>query len=553
MQTGQLKWLRFIQHSLGLRLLVIFSVVILGLLLFYAQLYLSFSRDILEETVRVSAYRGGDLVQKALYNFMLENDRANLAEIITNIGNEPGVQRIRIYNKDGIIKFSNNSAELGNQVDMQAEACFACHSKENPSRVLPVEDQSRIFRSASGQRVLGLIIPVYNEASCYRAPCHAHPETQSVLGVLDVQMSLAELDAAIANQRRYVYGISLVFLVGGFILIGLIIYFSIDRPIRTLITGTERLGAGELSHRIPLSRSDELGVLARSFNSMAQNLEEAYRELKNWSQMLEQRVQEKTQELEAIHQEIVRVERMASLGKMAATVAHELNNPLSGIVNYARLLERQIRRAWPEDVPLDPAIWEELAFIRNEALRCGEIVKNLLVFARGSRMNIQTCHLSEIIDRALKLVRHHLELAKVRTRVQLSLTSDKLECDPDQILQVLVALMVNAIEAMPRGGELTVEAHHPDRVPQKLLLMVRDTGVGIPESIRDKIFEPFVSTKQDGRGVGLGLAVVYGIVQRHHGRIWVTSREGQGTTFFIELPLSQSNRESSFKSEGDQP
>ena len=553
MKPGCLKWMQFIQHSLGLRLLVIFSIVILGLLLFYARLYLSFSREILEATVRVSAYRGGDLVQKALYKFMLENDRANLAEIITNIGNEPGVQRIRIYNKDGIIKFSNNSVELGDQVDMQTEACFACHSKENPSRVLPVEDQSRIFRSPSGKRVLGLIIPVYNEASCYRAPCHAHPETQSVLGVLDVQMSLAELDAAIANQRQYVYQISLVFLIGGFVLIGLIIYFSIDRPIRTLIMGTERLGAGELSYRIPLSRSDELGVLAGSFNTMARNLEAAYRELKNWSQMLEKRVQEKTRELEAIHQEIVQVERMASLGKMAATVAHELNNPLSGIVNYARLLERQIRRRWPKEVPPDSAIFEELAFIRNEALRCGEIVKNLLVFARGSRMNIQPCHLSEIIDRALKLVGHHLKLAKVRIRVQLCLKADKLECDPDQMLQVLVALIVNAIEAMPRGGELTITAQHPGRVSEKLLLTLRDTGVGIPEAIRDKIFEPFVSTKPNGKGVGLGLAVVYGIIQRHRGRIWVTSRVGQGTTFFIELPLVQSHRRLPVKSEGDQP
>jgi two-component system NtrC family sensor kinase len=245
-------------------------------------------------------------------------------------------------------------------------------------------------------------------------------------------------------------------------------------------------------------------------------------------------VQEKTDELERIHQQMMQVEKAASLGKMAATVAHELNNPLSGIITYAKLIARRLRGQLPESGERT-AMLDDLELIRSESMRCGKIVRDLLTYARESKPEFQPVHLHEVVEHALKLVAHHTQLEQVETQTDLRLADDTVVCDREQIVQALIALMVNAVEAMPQGGRLvlsTWEAAGAERV----CLGVSDTGIGIPPDLKERIFDPFFSTKSETKGVGLGLAVVYGIVQRHEGTISVTSAPGAGTTFTIEIP-----------------
>jgi two-component system NtrC family sensor kinase len=269
---------------------------------------------------------------------------------------------------------------------------------------------------------------------------------------------------------------------------------------------------------------------------MARSLSKADAELREWSRTLEDRVSEKTAEIEAMNRQIIQVERTASLGRMAATVAHELNNPLSGILTYARVIARKLERDMPEGEARD-RVFEELELIRTESMRCGRIVKDLLTYARESPHEFKEESLHELIHRVVSLAGHHMELGSVEVDLLLDLVNDTVVCDGDQIVQALLALTINAVEAMPGGGQLTIRtAPGESNQEDEVLLVVEDTGTGIPDAIRGRIFDPFFSTKEDTSGVGLGLAVVYGIVSRHGGRIRVESDPGRGTSFLIELP-----------------
>ncbi len=537
-----------IWKSLSFKLFLVLMSIMIILFILYASLCSTLQKHIYEETIRTSAYRTSDVIKKSLYRLMLSNQRDELYYTLKLIGGEPGIERIRIYNKKGEIKYSTDSIEIGQTVNMSAEACYLCHTANKPLKRLKQEQKSRIYKSDRGYRVMGLINPIRNAPECSNQLCHAHNSRQVFLGILDVQMSLENLDQAVARARRTVVGSSFAFLLVSLILFAGLIYLVIYKPIQKLELGTVSLAMGDLDYRIQMEREDELGMLARSFNHMADNLKRAYTELKSWSQRLEARIQEKTEQLERMHRGMLQVEKMASLGKMAASVAHELNNPLAGIVTYSKLLEKRISRYWQDGAEKEKVL-KELALIRSESLRCGNIVSNLLVFSRGRSPRFQPCSIPDIVQRALGIVRHHLELANIKVNVRFDSHEIMLDCDSDQIIQALVALIVNAVEAMPEGGTLDINAGLAPDDPEKVLLRISDTGIGIPEEIRDKIFEPFFSTKKEQKGVGLGLAVVYGIIQHHRGKIRVESRVGEGATFFIELPLHASSEHQNTENE----
>jgi two-component system NtrC family sensor kinase len=294
---------------------------------------------------------------------------------------------------------------------------------------------------------------------------------------------------------------------------------------------------------------DEVGDLARSFNNMSLQLRAANEQIVAWAKTLEDRVEEKTKELRSAHDHILHVEKMASLGKMAAVVAHEVNNPLSGILTYAKLLRKWVASDQIVHEKREDAI-QSLELIAAESRRCGELIKNLLCLSRSAPMNVQSTDLQQVIDRSLLLVRHQLELAGIDLQLKFADDLPRVPCDPEQIEQVLVALIMNAIDAMPHGGNLWIETglshtglnhtglNHTglNHDETEVNIQVRDDGSGIASDVLPQIFEPFMTTKETGRGVGLGLAISRGIVERHQGRIEVQSELGQGTTFTVTLP-----------------
>ena len=282
---------------------------------------------------------------------------------------------------------------------------------------------------------------------------------------------------------------------------------------------------------------DEFARLGEAFNQMAQDLNAARQEVTQWSQKLEDKVVEKTEELGRAQRQVLHMEKMASLGKLSATVAHELNNPLSGVLTYARLVRRELTEQ-PVAADVREELTRYLILIEKECSRCGAIVRNLLLFARRTGVTMAPLDLNEIVERSLMLVRHHLEISGVKLHCELLSGDREIVADGGQLQQALVALLVNSVEAM-KGldgqGELSVRLKGSDHEVQ---IDIADNGMGIPAEVLPQIFDPFFSTKEaeNGNGVGLGLSVVYGIVQQHGGQIDVDSTVGQGTVFRVRLP-----------------
>jgi two-component system NtrC family sensor kinase len=520
-------------HSASARLLapLLFTIVVV----FSIYAFLSFRAISQEwnESVYSYARKFGELVKRATNHGMLVNRSEDVQYVVQLVASSPGIEALNIYNKQGIVAFSHDPAKVGQKVDLQAEACVVCHDKTAPLKAVNTEKRTRVYRNSAGRRVFGVIEPIENEPSCARSGCHAPVAEQSILGIMDVQMSLEPLDLALADARKRSLWLTIAVML--MVSAGTIafVYRIVRRPVMKLVEGTQRIAQGDLDTRIDVTSRDELGVLASAFNGMTQDLHKAREEANQWSQRLEQKVVEKTAELGRIQRQVLLMEKMASLGKLAATVAHELNNPLGGILNYAKLVERVVR-----DETLDEAgkreVQRYLAAIQQESRRSGDIVRNLLLFARPSQASFAPVHLSQIIERSLLLIQHRMTMASIACEYQAE-QDDLLTCDPDQIQQVLVALLMNAIEAMEDGGTLRLAV---TPTASTIELSLADTGVGIPEDAIGHIFEPFFSTKDKESGVGLGLAVVYGIVQGHHGTIDVTSQPGKGTTFTVHLPRS---------------
>jgi two-component system NtrC family sensor kinase len=225
---------------------------------------------------------------------------------------------------------------------------------------------------------------------------------------------------------------------------------------------------------------------------------------------------------------------MASIGKLAATVAHEINNPLFGILTYARLVLRELLK---HDVPGRDDMAEQLQTIERESKRCGELVKNLLTFSRQAPSHREPNELNTVVRRAALLVKHKLDMQNIELQDRLAPELPPVECDANQIQQVILVLMVNASEAMPKGGKLEVSTSL-DPATDQCAVRIKDTGCGIPADVLPRIFDPFFTTKEDQNRTGLGLAVAHSIVEQHAGEISVRSAPGEGTEFTVRLPVA---------------
>jgi two-component system NtrC family sensor kinase len=541
-EPTRIRWQR-LTHSLSAKLnfLLLGTMVIIFALLGYLNVRLH--RQHLEQITLQSADRVSDVIRHSTTDYMLRNDREGLYRSIQTMASEPGMVKIRVFDKEGRITYTTDPAELNHVVDKRAEACYACHAQSQPLARLNRPDRFRIYRNVGGTRVLGIITPIENQPACSNAACHAHPTEQQILGVLDTDLSLQTADVQLAESSRRM----IAYTACALLLIGPLSWFFVWRivgvPVTALRRGTERLAAGDLGYQIDVRSKDEIGELADSFNDMSRQLQSEHNENVAWTRTLEQRVEQKTRELKRAHEHALHTEKMASIGKMAAVLAHEINNPLSGILTYAKLL-----RKWIDREELDrqksgseagvrryQEICDSLDLIASESRRCGDLVRNLLTFSRATPMNLQATDLNQVIDRSVRLMQHQLDLAGIQVQPQLDPALPHVLCDAAQIEQVLVALVVNAMDALPQGGNLWIISSS-SRENNYVRIVVRDDGTGIAPEILPHLFEPFLTTKETGRGVGLGLAISHSILERHNGSIEVQSEIGRGTTFTITLP-----------------
>jgi len=530
---GDLGWKR-LTNSISAKLIGSLLAVMVVIFALLGYLNIRLHRQHLEAATLASAERVSDVIRRSTTYYMLRNDREGLYHAIQTMAEEPGMVKVRIFDQEGRISYSTDPAEVSHVLDKRAEACYGCHTQSQPLTRLNRPDRFRIYRNGGGQRVLGIITPIENQSGCSNADCHAHPASQQVLGVLDTNLSLAKTDAQLADSsaRMLSYTAGAMLIVA--VLSWLFVWRVVGEPIKALKNGTEHLSQGNLGYQIEVRSQDEVGDLAHSFNGMSLQLRAANEEIVTWAKTLEDRVEQKTKELNRAHDHMLHVEKMASIGKMAAVVAHEVNNPLSGILTYAKLLRKWVGSGQAEREKREEAM-ECLELIAAESRRCGELVKNLLTLSRTAPMNVQPTDLQAVIDRCLLLVRHPLELGGIQLQLNLAEDLPRVPCDPAQMEQVFLALIMNAIDAMPRGGNLWLEARLSNDKTE-IEIQVRDDGAGIAPDALPQIFEPFLTTKESGHGVGLGLAISRGIVERHNGRIEVESELGRGTTFTVTLP-----------------
>jgi two-component system NtrC family sensor kinase len=510
---------RSLVGSLGLTLFVwLFALIVLAFGTYAVVSVQTTSRQ-WDESTRAWAARFQEVILQSTHHAMLLNRKEDVGHIVRMVAMTPGIEAVRVYDHRGVTAHSSNPGEVGGGIDMAAVR----PGSSGAVQILPRRE---------GRRVLRLVGPIDNARECWSAACHAHPQGLPLLGALEISMSMEEPDARLAETKRQIVWAAVLIALGVALSAALLIHRVVRQPVKRLIAGAQRIAAGEFGTKIQVASHNEVGELAQAFNAMSKDLRRAHDELTEWSTRLEVRLQEKTAELGSTQRQVAHMDKMASLGRLAATVAHELNNPLAGILTYARLVERSLRESGGA-VPQHGELARCLGLIQKEATRSGAIVRNLLTFARRSAVSLSASPLNPVLERSALLVSHHAQMAGVRLELDLLEGDDVLVCDPDQLEQALVALLVNGIEATSGGGSLRLAAAPAEA--GSVVLTVSDTGSGIPEDVLPHIFEPFFTSKEDG-SVGLGLAVVYGIVQQHMGTIEVDSAPGRGTTFRITLP-----------------
>ena len=305
----------------------------------------------------------------------------------------------------------------------------------------------------------------------------------------------------------------------------------VNKPLKKIRDGIIELGDGNLDYKISVHTKNELGQVAKRFNEMSTKLNDAYKEIKDWSENLNEKVNEKTKELKNIYNQVNQIEKLASLGKLSATVAHELNNPLAGILTLSKLITKKLR-ASQQDSEYSEII-KHLELISQESSRCGQIVKDLLIFSHSEPDKFAKEDLLKIIDNSVTVINHHLEINHISLVKDYGEEPVEIFCDANKIQQAMMSLLINSIEAMNTMGKITISINHEN---SDIVLRIIDEGAGIAEKDLPHIFEPFYSTKESSVGTGLGLAVAYGIIAHHKGKIVVETTSSLGTTFRIDLP-----------------
>jgi len=301
-----------------------------------------------------------------------------------------------------------------------------------------------------------------------------------------------------------------------------------------LAKGMERVAGGDLDYTININRKDEMGELANAFNAMNHDLKKAKNELMDWGNTLEKKVREKTEAIHRAQAQLIHSEKLASLGRMAAGVAHEINSPLTGIVTFGHLLLKKFPPGTQER--------EDIEVIIDQANRCSTIIKGLLGFARASAAEKALTNINDVLHSSMNIVRNKADFFDIKLITNFDPALLRVKADSSQLQQVFLNMIMNAADAMEGKGTLTLTTRNITENDRDFVeVEFRDTGPGIPEENLEKLFEPFFTTKPVGKGTGLGLAVSHGIIQDHDGKIRVKTKINEGSSFFIRLPAQREN------------
>lgn len=523
------------------RVVMIIAGSLFFLFLAYGIIFRSVNEGYMKSVISQNGNNIGLLVERALYHSMLENDQTSLQRILDLINTMSGIDNVSMYDSKNNLTYTSINDHSGIHGDPD---CIRCHQNldlmfspdQRSYRIIDRDSECIMNPGNDNGRHLIIKSPILNNPSCSNAACHAHEPSEKVLGSLIIKMPLKGLDNALRESTADYFLFAALATV---LLIVFLILFTnskIKNPLNEIIRASEAVARGDKNKRLQITPNQlsDMRMVSYAFNKMLDNLHTANVELKNWSQQLEYKVKKKTEELGQAQNELINIERIASLGKLSLSVAHEINNPLSGILVYSKLIQKQLAKPdlTPEKIN---AMLKHLKFIESETRRCGDIVKGLLDFSRKDQDGFEPRHLNEILSDTIELMTHPMKIANIHFISDLSARRDLIACSSNQIKQACMAILVNASEAVSENGEIVIRTLNPDA--DSIRIEFTDNGIGIAEEDLPHIFEPFFSTKEKTSGIGLGLSIVHGIIQNHKGKIEVKSQRQVETTISIVLPL----------------
>ena len=530
--------LRMASRTLRFKVGVYLAVTVVTGMLGFTLLVVMHQRNELFENAAGHVTQLSEVIARSTRFAMLQNQPTYVDRIIHDVANQEKIDRVRILSKDGKIIHSTYPPEIGSTLDRKAEACVHCHQSEKPLEQVPRSEKTWTFTAPDGRRMLGSMEVIRNEPSCYTASCHQHMKSTSVLGVLDIVYSLDEIEGTIRLHGLTIAGLSILFALGVSLSVSFLVHRLINGPLKDLESGASRLASGNLEETIPVRSDDEFGQLAASFNAMTTALKNSQQELREWGYTLEEKVEKRTQQLRRAQAEAVRSEKLASVGLLAAGIAHELNNPLTGILTFSHLLREKMPDGSPDA--------EDLDLVIRETKRCAVIIRRLLDFAREKTPEKKYVDLNQVIEDTVRIVERPAHLRDIEISLDLDRDLPQVWADADLIKQVVMNMLVNAQHAIEEKGSITIQSRRctesgspePGAMPVPMVqFAVIDTGCGIPEKNLQRIFDPFFTSKEVGKGTGLGLSVSHGIIAAHGGSIVVQSNVGEGSTFRVYLPV----------------
>lgn len=362
------------------------------------------------------------------------------------------------------------------------------------------------------------------------------------IGTLKLILSLESVNKAISEARKTALLVTALILIIAILIVAYIVGLVI-KPVKILVSATDRISRGDLTHNVDINIGDEIGHLASTFNKMVDSLRQSRNEIEEYNRTLEQKIVQRTMELEEAQAQLLQSEKMSAIGQLAAGVAHELNNPLGGILGYAQIAIEKMKKAQSQ-ADSDPVNYERyLSEIEKQARRCKNIVQNLLRFSRlPRRVEFESVDINRVISDTASFVEHQMHMNQIDLKLELSQNLPIISGNAGQLQQVFTNLIINAMHASSPGSQITIKTQSSPALGEfggAIEAQFIDQGYGIPKENLKKIFEPFFTTKELGKGTGLGLSVSYGIVRDHGGEIRVLSTVNKGTIFTVVLPLQK--------------
>jgi two-component system NtrC family sensor kinase len=529
--------LRSFSKSLISKYILRTGIVLLVTVSLFAFFNISTLKEIFLQDAKDDIETVSEIILHTTHFQMLKDNRPQVYEMINEVCSHEKIDRIRLFSTGGYVHFSNCEEEIGKGIEEINTPCEECNSEVFLPSNHPLGDSSRIFHNTEGEEILSVTTEIRNKSSCSTAACHVHPPDVRVLGFLEVQGSLANIGVQASSYRNSIatFGVTLLLLV--IICLSWMTQSLVVNPVHDFLLHAQKVSNMELDSQLTLKSNDEIGELSDAFNVMTLKLKEARDEYRELTETLEAKVIERTEQIANVSDQLVRSEKLASLGQLVAGIAHEINNPLAGILMFANM--------FADDKKLDDSQREDALTIVHETNRCADIVKRLLDFSRTSIPDKRLRSLSEIMESTLALVSHHASVNDVEIVRHYGVNLPEIEVDPTQMEQVFINLVVNACHAMPLGGRMSI-IMRADLKRDRLITNIKDTGQGISEENLGRIFDPFFTTKNQEMngisGTGLGLSVSYGIIENHGGQILVQSSPVYGTVFTVELPISSLQR-----------